>query len=353
MGTNTHALTITSHLIVCLFALLLPNRPPTSVGGPSGAFRSKSYHHMAFNPPSCCSTNIHSDPLYRKTLCSIHPVDAAGIIAAPNYAGRCPHTTRYVIVNERKPRKKLLRSSARIPRHYLMEEPAEIVELYPRNIKCYAPRNPHRQPHHHHSYPSQPHLSEEEEDEVKSQQRMILEKNNRPHSLSDLQQPAHFFIGDHVECCTSKDTNAAERWYRTQEDDEEDGDGEMYWGDLKSHSRSQVNIRGADPFLGQTRRRIPSPAGPRRSPARNRRMESSVKLKTRAELETPLSESDSASLASSSDQQNSSTDQYIQVIHNKEHCLSDIRQGTLSNSKSQASFDSKMADANDLVCSKV
>lgn len=83
-------------------------------------------------------------------------------------------------------------------------------------------------------------------------------------------------------------------------------------------------------------------------------MESHVKPKTKPKLDPSLTESDSASLASSSDQQNSSTDQYIQVIHNKERYLkSDTRQGKLAKKKSKTSFDLNASDSNDLVCSNV
>ncbi|KAI4830087.1 hypothetical protein KUCAC02_001740 [Chaenocephalus aceratus] len=83
-------------------------------------------------------------------------------------------------------------------------------------------------------------------------------------------------------------------------------------------------------------------------------MESHVKPKTRPKLEPPLTESDSASLASSSDQQNSSTDQYIQVIHNKDHYLkSEARQGKQAKKKSKASFDLNVTESKDLVYSNV
>ncbi|XP_042266419.1 transmembrane channel-like protein 3 isoform X3 [Thunnus maccoyii] len=295
----------------------------------------------------------------RKTTRSIHPVEAAGIITAQSYGGRRGHTTRYVIVNEHEPRKKLLRSATRIPRHYLMEEPAEILELYPRNIKRYTPRTTHHPPHPHRSYPSEQHLSEEEEEEEegKGRRRMSLGKAHRPRSLSDLHQPAHFYIGERVESHMSmaKDSHAARGRYRAQEEDEEeDGEGETDWRDLKSHSRSQANVRGGDPLLVRTRRHIHSPGRHCQSPARTRHMESYVKPKTRPKLEPSLTESDSASLASSSDQQNSSTDQYIQVIHNKERYLkSDTRQGKLAKKKSKTNFDSNVSESNDLVCSNV
>ncbi|TKS70421.1 Transmembrane channel-like protein 3 [Collichthys lucidus] len=337
----------------------IPNRPPPFLGGPGGTCRSKSYHHMAYNPPARYPDNIHSDPLCRKTVRSIHPVEAAGIITAQSYAGRRGHTTRYLIVNEHEPRKKLLRSATRVPRHYLMEESAEILELYPRNIKRYAPRNTHHQLHPHRSHPSQQHLSEEEEEEEegKGRRRVSLGKAHRPRSLSDLHQPAHFYIGERAESHVSmaKDSRTAQRRYGVQEEDEEeDGEGELDWGDLESHSRFQANVRGADPLLVQTRRHIHSPGRHFQSPARTRPMESHVKPKTRPKLETPLTESDSASLASSSDQQNSSTDQYIQVIHNKERYLkSEARHGKLAKKKSKTGFDINQSESHDLVSSNV
>lgn len=335
------------------------NRPPPFLGGPSGTCRSKSYHQMAYNPPACCSDNIHSDPLCRKTIRSIHPVEAAGIITAQGYGGRRGHTTRYVIVNEHEPRKKLLRSATRIPRHYLMKESAEILELYPRNIKRYTPRTTHHQPHPHRSHPSQQHLSEEEEEEEegKGRRRMSLGKAHRPRSLSDLHQPAHFYIGDRVESHTSMATDsctAQGRYGAQEEDEEEDGEGHMDWGDLESHSRFKANVRGAHPLLVRTRRHIHSPGRHHQSPARSRHTETYVKPRMRPKLETPLTESDSASLASSSDQQNSSTDQYIQVINNKERCLkSDTSQGKLAKKISKTSFDLHSAESNDLVSSNV
>ncbi|XP_062275066.1 transmembrane channel-like protein 3 [Scomber scombrus] len=336
----------------------IPNsRPSPFLGGPSGSCRSKSYHHMAYNPPARYS-DIHSDPLYRKTTCSIHPVEAASIITAQSYGGRRGHT-RYVIVNEREPRKKLLRSATRIPRHYLMEEPAEILELYPRNIKRYTARTAHHQPHPQRSHPSEQHLSEEEEEEEegKGRRRMSLGKTHRPRSLTDLHQSAHFYIGECRESHMSvaKDSHAARGRYAAQEEDEEeDGEGEMDWRDIESHSRSQANVRGADPLMVRTRRRIHSPGRHCQSPAKTRHMESYVKPKTKPKLDPSLTESDSASLASSSDQQNSSTDQYIQVIHNKERYLkSDTRQGKLGKKKSKTSFDLNVSESNDLVCSNV
>ncbi|KAM3877303.1 transmembrane channel-like protein 3 [Diretmus argenteus] len=339
----------------------VPNRSHTQsgqtdlLGGPSGSCRSKSYHHVAYNPPTRYPDNIHSDPLYRKTIRPMHPAEAAGIVTAQSYMGRCGHATRYVIVNEHEARKKLLRPAVRIPRHYRMEEPGEILELYPRNVKRYAARGPHHQPHPYRSHLSQPHLSEEEEEAVegKGPRRGSFGQAHRPRSLSDLHQPAHFYIGERVESQLSmaRGGNSARGRYRPQEEDAEE---EMDWGDLEAHSRSHTKIRGAEPPLVQTRRHTHSPGRHNQSPARTRHMEPQVKPKTRPKLEPSLTESDSASLASSSDQQNSSTDQYIQVIHNKERYLkSAAKQGRLAKKKSKASFDLNVSGSNDLVCSNV
>ncbi|XP_029975151.1 transmembrane channel-like protein 3 [Salarias fasciatus] len=335
----------------------IPNRP--FLGGPSGACRSKSYHHMAYKPPSHYVDSIHSDPLYRKTIRSVLPLEATGIITAQSYGGRRGPTTRYVIVNEHEPRKKLLRSATRIPRHYLMEEPAEILELYPRNVRRYTPRPAHHQPHPPRSHQSQQHLSEEEEEEEgqgKGRKRMALGKAHRPRSLSDLHQSTQFYIGDRGEgpVATAKDgLTARGRYGALGDDEEEDGEGEVDWGDAEPHCRSQASGRAADPVV-RAKRRIHSPARQSQSPGRTRHGESYVKPKARTKLETPLTESDSASLASSSDQQNSSTDQYIQVIHNKERYLkSEARQGKMGKKKSKTNFDLNTAESSELVCSNV
>ncbi|XP_049573356.1 transmembrane channel-like protein 3 isoform X3 [Syngnathus scovelli] len=331
----------------------VPNRQTTFLGGPSGSCRSKSYYHKACNQQPRYSDNIQSDPLYRKTIRAIHPVEPAGIITAQSYGGRHGPATRYVIVNEHEPRKKLLRSATRIPRHYLMEEePAEILELYPCNIKRYPPRTPHHQPPAHRSHLSQQNLNEDEDEkEGKLRRRVLLEKAHRPCSLSDLHQPAHFYIGDRVESHMSvaKERHVGRGRYRSQEEDEVE-EADIRWRGLKSHSWSQDSIRGAEPLLVRTRHHLNSPGRPGQSPSRSRQ----IKSKTKPNLEPTLTESDSASLGSSSDQQNSGTDQYIQVIHNKERYLkSDTRQGKLSKKRFKQTLDLNSLDSNDLVCSNV
>uniref|UniRef100_A0A8C7VQM8 Transmembrane channel-like protein n=1 Tax=Oncorhynchus mykiss TaxID=8022 RepID=A0A8C7VQM8_ONCMY len=319
---------------------------PSYLGGPSGTCRSKSYHHVAYNPPTRYSSeNIHSDPLYRKTIRPMHSAEAAGIVTAQSYVGRRPYTTRYVIVNEHEARKKLLRSATRVPRHFRAEDPGgEIVELIPRNTKRYTPRAPHLHGHPHRSNPPQSHLSDEEEEEEtggkRESRRGSFGQNHRPRSLSDLQQPARFYIGERLETklsMASKDSHTARGRYGGEA---QKGD----WEDMETHTQSPARHPHSPSRLVHS-----PPQGP------GRRLEPQVKPKTsRSKLEPSLTESDSASLASSSDQQNSSTDQYIQVIHNKEKYLkSEARQGKLAKKKSKASIDLNVSGSKDLVCSNV
>uniref|UniRef100_G3PFY3 Transmembrane channel-like protein n=1 Tax=Gasterosteus aculeatus aculeatus TaxID=481459 RepID=G3PFY3_GASAC len=238
-----------------------------------------------------------------------HPAE---IITAQSYGGRRGLATRYVIVNEHEPRKTLLRASTRIPCHYLMEEPAEVLEVYPRNIRRYTPRAAHHQPH-----PHRLHLSEEEEEEEegKGRRRMASGKAHRSRSRFDLHQPPHLHIGGRVE---------------------------------ESNFEAQVSVRGGDSLLLRTRRPVHSPGRRRQSPARTRHPEAFLKPKMRAKLETPLTESDSASMASSS------SDQYIQVLHNKEpHLKTDAGHEKLAKKKFKTSVDLNVIDSNDLVCTNV
>lgn len=280
---------------------------------------------MAYNPCSRYAENIHSDPLYRKSVRLAHP-ETVGL-AAQSFTGRRSHTTRYVIVNEHEVRKKLLRSSTRIPRHYRSGDTSDIVELYPRNNKRYGGRLPHRS--------HQPHLSEEEEEEEEEELRSVRRgsfgQTHRPRSLSDLHHPtpARFYIGDQVgsELSMAQELGGERYGKRGPGRDEVDGD----WVDVASRSVSQTNVRS-----------VLSPS------VHN---EPQVKPKSKHRVAPSLTESDSASVASSSDPQNSSTDQYIQVIHNKDKYLKSSAK--LTKKKSKASSDFNVSGSNELVCSNV
>lgn len=267
-------------------------------------------------------------------------MEAARIVTAQNYGGQRGHATCYVIVNEHEARKKLLCTATRIPCHYLTKESGEILELHPHDNKRYRPCTTHYQLHPH---PSQQDLTaeeREEEEEKNGRIRMMLGKCHRPCSFSDLHETAHFYIGKPKKGYVSINHQTAQG--RHGEDEEEDDERNMDWGDLESNSQFNGNWNREDPLLVQTRCPIHSPGRRYQSPNRIQKMQSLVKPKMRPKQETPLTEFDSASLASNSDQQNN--DQYIQVTLN----WSEAQREKLAKKKSKTSFES-----HDLISSDV
>ncbi|XP_053575300.1 transmembrane channel-like protein 3 [Bombina bombina] len=254
--------------------------------------------------------DVLSEPLFRKGVKQITPEHhGKGAQSA------VPHRshTRYFIVNEHDSRKKLLRSTSRLPRHFRMEESRGIVELYPRNVRRYIVQTPRR------SY--SPYLSEEEEDEL---QRDLIRKSQRPRSLSDLRHPPRFYIGDCTDSQILSGRDLVKMQYKSWE-------GGFHLGTDKTHHRKkehQKNVEFSDHLMERQR-----------------------KVKAKHKPEAYLTESDSVSNASSSDPQNSSTDQYIQVIHNKDKFIK--ASGKLAKKKSKAGVDLNVSPFNELICSNV
>uniref|UniRef100_A0A6I8RTN3 Transmembrane channel-like protein n=1 Tax=Xenopus tropicalis TaxID=8364 RepID=A0A6I8RTN3_XENTR len=252
--------------------------------------------------------NVFSEPLFRKGIKQSSP-DHHGA-GAPSFVAKRP-PTRYFIVNEQDSRMKLC-STSKLPRHFRMEESGDIVELYPRNIRRYVVQHPRR--------PYSPYLSEDEEDDL---HRVLMRKSNRPHSMSDLRHPPRFYIGDRTDNQMLSGRDVAKMQYKSWEGSFLDGE--------KLHNRKKIhhkNIDLAEHFVERHR-----------------------KVKSKHKLEPCLTESDSVSNTSSSDQQNSSTDQYIQVIHNKDKFIKNS--GKLTRKKAKTTVDLNGSPLNDLICSNV
>ncbi|XP_048419105.1 transmembrane channel-like protein 3 [Stegostoma tigrinum] len=289
-----------------------PRNPGGLQGATSGHHRGKSSSSRATKLPE----DIHLDAPFRKCVRPLHYSPAEG--GPQMILGRRVHTARYILVNEREPRKRLMRSVTRIPRHYKVDETRGAVEMLPRNLKRYAVHAGHR------TNP-QLHVSEEEEDEDELEQG-TFSRSPRPHSLSDLHQPTRFYIGDSKDSRILVGKDVAQIRYE-YEDSEPQQDCA---GPGSSHV--QWNSKGLAPSQ--------QGAG------------ASIKWKTKHKADQSLTESDSASIASSSDQQNSSTDQYIQVIHTKDKYLKTSNEN-LSRSKSRVSIELIETEANELICSNV
>uniref|UniRef100_UPI00398F7139 transmembrane channel-like protein 3 n=1 Tax=Pristiophorus japonicus TaxID=55135 RepID=UPI00398F7139 len=288
--------------------------PGVLQGATSGLYRAKPSSSRSSKLPE----DIRSDAPFRKCVRPLHYSPAEG--APQTILGRRVHTARYILVNERESRKRLIRSATRIPTHYKVDESREVVEMLPRNLKRYLVHGVQRAT-------PQLHFSEEEEDEEEVVQ-SSFSRSPRPHSLSDLHQPTRFYIGDSKDSriLIGKDlTQIHYESYNEVSEPPRDHDG-------PGSSRTQHNSKG--------------PAPPSQSVGPH------VKWKTKHKADHSLTESDSVSIASSSDQQNSSTDQYIQVIHSKEKYLKSSNE-KLSRTKSRASIEPNAAEPNDLICSNV
>ncbi|KAM4675937.1 transmembrane channel-like protein 3 [Discoglossus pictus] len=275
------------------------------LGSVSDVCRAKNYNPVTQKKSV---QDVLSEPLFRKGIRQVNPEHHG----APSSGAYRPHT-RYFIVNEHESRKKLLRSTSRLPRHFRMEESGDIVELYPRNVRRYVVQTPRR------SY--SPYLSEEEEDEL---QRDLIRRSNRPRSLSDLRHPPRFYIGDRTDSQILSGRDLAKMQYKSWE-------GGFHLDTDKTHHRKKANQKNI--------------------PVDERFVERHRKAKSKHKLEPCLTESDSISNASSSDPQNSSTDQYIQVIHNKDKYIK--AGGKLMRKKSKHSADLNPSSLNELICSNV
>uniref|UniRef100_A0A8B9TSN4 Transmembrane channel-like protein n=1 Tax=Anas platyrhynchos TaxID=8839 RepID=A0A8B9TSN4_ANAPL len=288
------------------------NRYPSVVhGSASELCKTKPYTPVTFKKHM---EDVHSEPLFRKSIRQANS-DALGA-GAPVFVGRRPHATRYIIVNENESRKKSSRSTTRLQRQFRMEEPGDVIELYPRNIRRYVVRTPHR------AYSPHPSEEEEEEEELR---RHYINRSHRPRSLSDLRPAPRFYIGEHADGHVLMSKDLAKVHYKSWDD------GFEMDLDRPPYAYKKVHLKNVE-----ADQHYPEPH---------------MKPKSKHKLEQSLTESDSVSIESSSDPQNSSNDQYIQVIHSKEKYL---KPGSkLTKKKSKNSIDLNMSEPNELVCSNV
>ncbi|KFV53432.1 Transmembrane channel-like 3, partial [Gavia stellata] len=278
--------------------------PSVVHGSASELCKTKPYTPVTFKKHT---EDVHSEPLFRKSIRQVN-LDALGA-EAPVFVGRRPYATRYFLVNENESRKKSLRSTSRLQRHFRKDETGDIIELYPRDVRRYVVRTPHQM--------YSPHPSEDEEDE-EGLGREFTNRSHRPRSLSDLRPAPRFYIGERADGHILMSKDLARVHYKSWDD------GFELDLDRPPYAYKKVHLNYLEPH---------------------------VKPKSKQKLEQSLTESDTISIESSSDPQNSSNDQYIQVIHSKEKYP---KPGTkLNKKKSKNSVDLNMSEPNELICSNV
>ncbi|XP_040825218.1 transmembrane channel-like protein 3 isoform X1 [Ochotona curzoniae] len=212
--------------------------------------------------------DIRSAPLSRKDFQPTSPPTRGPRVPVWGAGDPRPHTPRYYIIHERDTHRKT--PSAFWPeRHFKMSASGDLVEVYPRSARQYVSRlhQPHSPP------PS------EEEDEI---QRDLIERSCPPRSLTDLRRVPHFYIGERSRSQTLA-PGLHKSWHKGFEIEP---DRPLYVL-KKPHSRN-----------------LPHPPQP-------------PKHRGKPRTEPSITESDSMSAASSSDQQNSGTDQYLQIFHSQ------------------------------------
>ncbi|XP_045416545.1 transmembrane channel-like protein 3 [Lemur catta] len=252
--------------------------------------------------------DVHSEPLFRKDFRQIDaslqgPGDSALVAQGPR-----PPSPRYYIISERDSHQKN-HPTFWPERHFKIDAAGDIVEVYPRNVRPHVSWVPPQ--------PRSPQLSEEEEERP----RRDLTKRSFPlRSLTDLHRAPYFYMGERSE----SQTQAPEHQGRVHYQSWNDGLGGQPDRPMYVHRRPRS-------------RNFRYPQHP-------------LKPRVKPRFEPPVTESDSMSAASSSDQQNSSTDQYLQVTHSQGRFPRAV--GPPSRRKAESGPELAL-DLDNLICSNV
>ncbi|XP_054244050.1 transmembrane channel-like protein 3 [Indicator indicator] len=283
----------------------ITNRYSSAVhGSASELCKAKPYTAV---PSKMHTEDVHSEPLFRRGLRKVNVEDFGA--GAPVVVGHSPCAARYFLVNEKEPRRKPLRAASRLQRHLRKDDSGDIIELYPRSVRRYVVRTP--------CQVYSPHPSEDEDDEEELG-REFMSRSHRPRSLSDLRPAPRFYIGEHGDGHVLMSKDLARVHYKSW------NDGFELDLDRPPYAYKKVHLNYPEPR---------------------------VKPKSKQKLEQSLTESDSISMESSSDPQNSSNDQYIQVIHSKEKYP---KSGTkFTKKKPKTNVNLSTSEPNELVCSNV
>ncbi|XP_021536270.1 transmembrane channel-like protein 3 [Neomonachus schauinslandi] len=250
---------------------------------------------------------VRSEPLFRRDFQHIDPPLRGPGLSAVVPRGPRSCAPRYYIINERDSRQKI-RPTFWPERHFRMDALGDMV-MCPRTTRqgvSWAPQQG-----------QSPQLSEEEED---APRRELVQWSLHPQSLRGLQGAPHFYAGDRSESQTLVPEHQGRMHFKSWDDSFEAPLDRPVYGHKKPRSR---NFQSA---------------------------QHPPKLRGKPKVEPSLTESDSMSAASSSDQQNGSNDQYLQVTPSQAKFRRSA--GQLGRRKA-ISRQELVADLNDLICSNV
>lgn len=183
------------------------------------------------------------------------------------------------------------------------------MEMCPRTTRQAVSRAPQQGP--------SPQLSEEEEG---APRREPVERSLHPQCLTGLQGAAHFYVGDRSESRTLAPEYQGRVHFKSWDDGFEAPLDRPVYGHRKPRSR---NFQSA---------------------------QHPPKLRGKPKVEPSLTESDSMSAASSSDQQNGGDDRCLQVTRSQAKFPRSVRQ---LGKRKAISRQELIADLSDLICSNV
>ncbi|XP_045669008.1 transmembrane channel-like protein 3 [Ursus americanus] len=252
--------------------------------------------------------DVRSEPLYRKDFQQMdRPLRGPGL---PAVASRGPrsHAPRYYIINERDSHQKT-HPTFWPEGHFRMDALEDLVEMCPRTTRQAVSRAPQQGP--------SPQLSEEEEG---APRREPVERSLHPQCLTGLQGAAHFYVGDRSESRTLAPEYQGRVHFKSWDDGFEAPLDRPVYGHRKPRSR---NFQSA---------------------------QHPPKLRGKPKVEPSLTESDSMSAASSSDQQNGGDDRCLQVTRSQAKFPRSVRQ---LGKRKAISRQELIADLSDLICSNV
>ncbi|ELW70708.1 Transmembrane channel-like protein 3 [Tupaia chinensis] len=253
--------------------------------------------------------DVHSESLFRKEFQPVSPSSRHGPETSARVArGHRSHAPRYYIVNERDPHPEP-HPTLWPERHFKIDTVGDTVEMYPESMQPYVSR-----------VPLQPHSPQLSEDEEAIPRGGLIQWPFLPHPLTDLQRAPHFYVGERLDSRTL----------------------------VPEHQERMRRRPWDDVFEGPPGR----PTFVHKKPRSQHCWSPQPPLKPRAKprFEPSFTESDSVSAASSSDQQTSSADQYLQVTHSQVKCPR--ADGRLGRRKARPRQE-LMADLSDLICSDV
>lgn len=279
-------------------------QPPLSFRYPRGLCASTSdlYRKRPCTPGMFTKRieDVHSEPLFRKDLQQIDHGSRVSALVPRGHRSRAP---RYYMVNERDPHQEN-HSTFWPERRFKVDIFGDAVEMYPRNMQQCIPW-------------ASPQLSEEEEE---MQRRKMSRRAFYPRSLTDLHGAPHFYVGRSLESQALTPELQRRTHYKSWNDGIE---GQL---DRPMYVHKKPRYRNFQP-----------PQHP-------------LKPRVKAKFEPSVTESDSMSAASSSDQQNSSTDQCLQVTRSQPKFPRSAGQFGRRKAMSRQELTT---DLNDLICSNV